>query len=400
MRILHVVEATIAGVRTYVQVVAAGLNQRGFQSTVACPLHRDHAYGDDQFVTYLTSAGIPVVPVAMRRAISPRSDLAALWRLVGLFRRERFDIIHLHSSKAGFLGRLAARIANVSAIVVYSPHGLSFLSDQPPARRWLYRTLERLAGRLGDRVIAVSPSERQIIIEQGLARADQVACISCGVQVDSLARSIDRTAERTAQRRLLGIPANATVIGTVARLTPQKNPLLFVEAACNVSKAWPDAHFVWCGDGELRAAAEASARQYGIEKRCSFLGHREDVRGILAAFDLFWLTSDYESFGIATTEAMALELPVIATDVVGTCDVVVSGVSGLLVPPRDPEALAATTLALLRDPDRAQELGRAGRARVLDHYTVEQMLDAMSAFYQDLIPPQKAATSWPSTTSS
>jgi glycosyltransferase involved in cell wall biosynthesis len=396
MRILHVVEATIAGVRTYVQVLATGLSQRGLQSTVACPLHRDHAYGDDQFVTYLASAGIPVVPVAMRRAISPGSDLAALWRLVGLFRRERFDIIHLHSSKAGFLGRLAARIAGVSAIVVYSPHGLSFLGEQPPVRRWLYRTLERLAGRLGDRIIAVSPSEREIIIQQRLAQPDQVACISCGVQVDTLAPSIDRAE----QRRLLGISRNAMVIGTVARLTPQKNPLLFVEAAFNVIQAFPDAHFVWCGDGEMRAAAEASARQYGIAKRCFFLGHREDVRGVLAALDLFWLTSDYESFGIATAEAMALELPVIATDVVGTCDVVVSGVTGMLVPPRNPKALADTTLALLRDPNRAKEFGRAGRARVLNQYTVDHMLDAMSAFYQNLVPPHKAATSWTSTTSS
>src|SRR4051812_24941190 len=138
MRILHVVEATIAGVRTHVQVVTTGLDQRRFQSTVACPPHRDHAFGDDQFVTYLTSAGIPIVPVAMRRAISPRSDIAALWQLVGLFRREHFDVIHLHSSKAGFLGRLAARIAGVSAMVVYSPHGLSFLGDQQPAQRRLY----------------------------------------------------------------------------------------------------------------------------------------------------------------------------------------------------------------------------------------------------------------------
>ncbi len=395
MRILHVVEATIAGVRSHVQVLATGLNQRGFQSTVACPLRRDHAYGDDQFVSYLTNAGIPVVPVAMRRAISPPADIAALWQLVGLLRRERFDIINLHSSKAGFLGRLAARIAGASALVVYSPHGLSFLGHQSAVKRQFYLALERIAGRLGDRIIAVSPSEREIIIKHGLARVDQVACISCGISTDALP-----PLDRAMLRRSLGLPTDAVVIGTVARLTPQKNPMLFVEAAFKVIKEHSNVHFVWCGDGEMRAATEACAHQYGIDTRCSFLGHREDVGAVLAAFDLFWLTSDYESFGLATAEAMARELPVVATDVVGTCDVVVTGITGILVPPRDPESLAHTTLDLLRAPEHARELGRAGRVRVLEHYTLEHMLDAMTAFYQNLPPPRGAATSWTSTTSS
>ncbi|MEP7190274.1 MAG: glycosyltransferase, partial [Roseiflexaceae bacterium] len=102
----------------------------------------------------------------------------------------------------------------------------------------------------------------------------------------------------------------------------------------------------------------------------------------------------------ATAEAMARELPVVATDVVGTCDVVVTGITGILVPPRDPESLAHTTLDLLRAPEHARELGRAGRVRVLEHYTLDHMLDAMTAFYQNLPPPRGAATSWTSTTSS
>src|SRR5262249_44052963 len=184
--------------RTHVQVVTAGLDQRRFQTTVACPLRRDNAYGDDQFVTYLTSVGIPVVPVAMRRAISPRSDLAALWRLVGLFRRERFDIIHLHSSKAGFLCRLAARIAGVSAMVVYTPHGLSFLGAQRPARRLLYLTLERLAGRLSDRIVAVSASEQAIIEQSGLISPERITRIENGIQPIELPSSFDRSAMRHA----------------------------------------------------------------------------------------------------------------------------------------------------------------------------------------------------------
>src|SRR5205085_12215939 len=109
MRILHVVEATIAGVRTHVQVVTAGLDQRRFQSVVACPLRRENACGDDPFVSYLTSVGIPIVPIAMRRSISPFMDMTALWRLLGALLCQPFALIHLHSSTAGYLGRPPAR---------------------------------------------------------------------------------------------------------------------------------------------------------------------------------------------------------------------------------------------------------------------------------------------------
>ncbi|HEU5103516.1 MAG TPA: glycosyltransferase family 4 protein [Roseiflexaceae bacterium] len=380
MRILHVVEATIAGVRTHVQVVTAGLDQRRFQSTVACPLHRDHAYGDDQFVTYLANAGIPIVPVAMRRAISPRSDFAALWRLVSLFRRERFDIIHLHSSKAGFLGRVAARIAGVSAAVVYSPHGLSFLGDQPLARRWLYRALERLAGRLGDRIIAVSPSEREQILRAKLARAEQVMCIENGVPPIRLPAEYDRAA----QRRALGQAGDAPLIGTVARLSRQKNPELFLQAAARVLRNLPGARFVWCGGGELANAVERRAQELGIAHACHVLGHRDDSHQILAALDVFWLTSDYEGWPLAPMEAMALGVPVVATDVIGTRDLLGGG-AGLLVPRGNAATLATTTVELLQSPEGLASLAREGHAFYREYGTAQRMIRELERFYEDLV---------------
>ena len=281
MRILHVVEATIAGVRTHVQVVTAGLDQRRFQSVVACPLRRENACGDDQFVNFLTSVGIPIVPVAMRRSISPRADFAALRRLVRVLQSQRFDVIHLHSSKAGFLGRLAARIAGGSAAVVYSPHGLSFLGNQSPAKRQLYLALERIAGHMSDRIIAVSASERQIIAQVGLIAPDRIVQIENGISPIALPAIFDRSA----MRRTLGQPSDAPLIGTVARLSTQKNPRLFLEAAAHVLRDQPTARFVWCGGGELHTTASAYARELGIEDACCFLGHRNDAHQVLAALD-------------------------------------------------------------------------------------------------------------------
>lgn len=384
MRILHVVEATIAGVRTHVQVVTAGLDQRRFQSVVACPLRRENACGDDQFVNFLTSVGIPIVPVAMRRSISPRADFAALWRLVGVLQSQRFDIIHLHSSKAGFLGRLAARIAGRNAAVVYSPHGLSFLGDQSPVKRQLYLALERIAGRMCDRIIAVSASERQIIAQSGLISPDRIVQIENGITPIALPAGFDRSAMRCT----LGQPGNAPLIGTVARLSSQKNPRLFLEAAAQVLRNEPAARFVWCGGGELFEVAHAYARDLGIEAACRFLGHRNDAHQVLAALDYFWLTSDYEGLPLAPLEAMALRMPIIATDVVGTRDLLASG-AGLLVPRGDAQALAAATIRLMRAPDRSAALGSAGYTYYCANGTAERMIDALEQLYCDLVAERR-----------
>jgi glycosyltransferase involved in cell wall biosynthesis len=384
MRILHVVEATIAGVRTHVQVVTAGLDQRRFQSVVACPLRRENACGDDQFVNFLTSVGIPIVPVAMRRSISPRADIAALRQLIGMLQSQRFDIIHLHSSKAGFLGRLAARIAGGSAAVVYSPHGLSFLGNRSPAERQLYLALERIAGRLCDRIIALSASEHQIIAQAGLISHDRIVQIENGIPPIALPAGFDRAA----MRRTLGQPDDAPLIGTVARLSSQKNPRLFLEAAAQVLRDQPAARFVWCGGGELRAMASAYARELGIDEACCFLGHRNDAHQVLAALDYFWLTSDYEGLPLAPLEAMALRVPIIATDVVGTRDLLASG-AGLLVPCGDAAALATATIRLTRAPERAAALGAAGYTYFLANGTAERMLGALEQLYCQLVAERR-----------
>jgi glycosyltransferase involved in cell wall biosynthesis len=392
MRVLHVVEATIAGVRTYVQALVTGLDSRRFQQAVACPLRREHAFGDEQFIDYLAGAGVPVLPIAMQRSIAPLADFASLRRLVGLLRRDRYDIVHLHSSKAGFLGRFAAALAAAGVppaarpVVIYSPHGLAFLGNGGAATRRLYLALERLAGPLCDRIVAVSPGERELVVDRGLAPGERVACIDLGVDPEPLPPGFSRAAQRAA----LGIPPGTWLAGTLARATPQKNPLLFVDAAAQVLQRRADGHFLWCGDGELRTAAERRARELGIADRCRFAGHREDAQAVLASFDLFWLTSNYESFGLATAEAMALGLPVVATDVVGTRDLVVPGVTGLLAPPGDPAALARATLDLLGDPARARAFGVAGRTRILERYSLERMLNATASLYDSLIMSKAA----------
>ncbi|GAB4209041.1 MAG: glycosyltransferase family 4 protein [Roseiflexaceae bacterium] len=383
IRILHVVESTIAGVRRHVYTQVRESDRSRFHIAVACPPQRDLAYGDVGFVHDLEQLGVPVYPLAMRRAIHPAGDFRALARLISLLRLGQYDIIHAHSSKAGFLARLAARVAGGPA-TIYAPHGLYFLGLRSPLKRRFYLTLEQLAGRLTDRLIAVSEGERAVLLRERIAPADRIVCIENGVLPLALPANYDRQAQRAA----LGQPSDGPLIGTAARLAAQKNPTLFLEAAARLLQHRPDARFVWCGGGELADQTKAHAEALGIAHAVRLLGHREDVVPILAAFDLFWLTSSYEGLPCVLLEAMALSIPIVATDVVGTCDAL-QGHAGLLVPPNDAAALADSTLTLLDQPARLEALARAGHQRYRERGQAQRMVAETEQVYHDLVQMRK-----------
>lgn len=383
IRILHVVESTIAGVRRHVYTQVCESDRSRFQIAVACPPQRDLAYGDVGFVHDLEQLGVPVYPLAMRRAIHPADDSRALARLISLLRLGQYDIIHAHSSKAGFLSRLAAKVAGGPA-TVYAPHGLYFLGLRSPLKRRFYLALEQLAGRMTDRLIAVSQGEREVLLREQIAPPERIVCIENGVMPLSAPVGYDRRAQRTA----LGQAGDGPLIGTVARLAEQKNPALFLEAAARLLQRRPDARFVWCGGGELAEQTKARAEALGIAHAFRLLGHREDVVPILAAFDLFWLTSSYEGLPCVLLEAMALSIPVVATDVVGTRDAL-QGHAGLLVPPDNAVAFADSTLTLLEQPARLEALARAGYQRYRERGQARRMVAETEQLYHDLVQMHK-----------
>jgi glycosyltransferase involved in cell wall biosynthesis len=182
------------------------------------------------------------------------------------------------------------------------------------------------------------------------------------------------------------------VVGAVGRLVPQKAPQTFVQAARRVADEAPETLFVWVGSGPLEAEVEAQARMEGVPVR--LLGHREDVWEVMRAFDVFVLPSEYEGLSFSLLEAMALALPIVVTDVVGTRDVVDDQVSGLLVPANTPPAMANAILSLLRDPQRAHRLALAGREKVVAEFSLERMLDSHQALYEELCARHPGTHLW------
>jgi len=314
------------------------------------------------------------------RELAPGRDLRALAGLVGLFRRERPELVHTHTSKAGFLGRLAARLARVPT-VVHTPHGHVFYGGYyGSALTAAFVQLERIAARWTDRIVVLTERGAEEHLARGVGRPGQYVAIPSGVDTEALRA---RAPGRGAARAALGLPPDARVVVGIGRLVPVKGFDVLVGSIPEVAGRVPALRVLLVGDGPERSRLEARARLLGVEAHLAIAGAREDVVPYLAAADLFAAPSRNEGMGRALVEALALGVPVVGTEVGGIPSVLDGGRYGTLVPPDDPTALARALLELLEDPARRATLGRAGPARA-EEFTVEVMTTRITGMYRSL----------------
>ena len=316
----------------------------------------------------------------LRRDVNPVLDAVALVSLTRVFRRRRYDLVHTHSSKAGVLGRLAARLARVP-LVVHTVHGWGFNDRQRPIVQRSYAALERWCAGFTDALVTVTPRDTEVGLGLGIGKPALYMTIRSGIDIAHFGKP---ARSREEVRTRLGLAAHHRVAVSVMRLVPQKAPLDVVEAAGRLLREVPDARVLIVGDGPLRAAVEERCRALEIDDRVVFTGLRPDVPDLLAASDVLVLSSLWEGLPRVIPQAMAAGLPVVATAVAGNAEAVVDGVTGLLVPPHDPAALGAALAALLANGERARNLGAAGRARV-DEFSVDRMVDDIEALYARLL---------------
>jgi glycosyltransferase involved in cell wall biosynthesis len=339
-------------------------------------------------------AGVATVRLErFQEFISPVNDLLVLVQLIRLIRRERFAIVHTHSAKAGFLGRLAAWLCH-TPVVVHTFHGLPFHDHMSDLRRRLYVLLDRFVLPMTDAFLAVAPRVAQETVERRIAPPGGVTVVPSAVELDRIPSDPD-----PAVRVELGIPPDVPLIGTVGRLEYQKAPLDFVRMAARVAAVRPDACFVMVGEGPLAGDTEAEARRLGVEVR--LLGFRPDAPRIASSFDVFVISSLYEGLGRALTEAVASGRPVVATAVNGVPDLIVPGWTGLLASPGDPAALADCVLWLLAHPAEAARMGATGSHHVRWMFDPALMCALIDETYCRLLglpapdaepPPTPAAT--------
>jgi len=299
-----------------------------------------------------------LVEPALVRAIRPPRDLAALRGITARLRRLRPDLVHTHSSKAGVLGRCAARLAGVS-IVVHSVHGFSFQPApyQSPVRRAFYLGLEKLVARWTTAFTCDSQANRRVGEREQLFRHSRVEVIPSGVDLEPY-----RSASADpAKRAELGLAEGAPVVAMIACLKPQKAPLDYVAACAQIARELPQAQFLLIGDGELRPAVESRVAAEGLQDRFHLLGWRHDLPELVPLIDVALLTSLWEGLPQTLPIVQAAGIPVVATRVDGNAEAVLDGKTGFLVPAGDSTALAALAVRLLRDRELARRLGSAGR---------------------------------------
>jgi len=374
LKVAIALEATAGGTRKHVRELALGLDKKRFDVHLILSFWRSDEMRVD--LPTLRAHGVAVHTVRIQRRIDPVADLRALARLARLFRRERFDVVHTQSSKAGFMGRLAARRAGVGR-VVHTPHVWPFQWTRQPMRG-AFLALEKLAARWCERLVCVGREQREIGLARRVASPERLVVIENGVDVTPPPAK----SARDEIRRELGVGDDEIAVGMVARLEPQKGVGRFIDAAAALARDHPAARFFLVGDGRLRRRTEARAAGHGLGgQRLSFLGHREDAARLYAGFDVFVLSSLYEGLPYVILEAMAAGLPVVATDVTGTREVVEDGVTGTLVPMGDASAIARGIAPYLADADLRAATGRRARERVQERFTMKRFIELHEKLY-------------------
>jgi len=357
IRVLHAItRLTLGGSSENTIASCVALDGAGYECTLAASFRES----DASSLVDARRRGCRLVDLpALGREVAPLADLAALAQVLRLIRRERPAIVHTHTSKAGFIGRLAAVIARVPA-VIHQPHGHVFYGYYSPRRTAVFTALERQAAQWTDRIITLTDRGAAEHLARGIGRAAQYVAVPSGVPTAELRAAAPARSEARAR---LGLAPDTFVVVGLGRLVPIKGFDLLVRALPALFAQIPSARVLLVGDGVERARLDALARSLGVTERLRMTGEIMDVTTHLAAADVLAVPSRNEGMGRVIVEAMALRIPVVATAVGGIPDVLTDGECGRLVAPEDVDALAAALIDLGRDAALRRKLGEAAEVR-------------------------------------
>jgi glycosyltransferase involved in cell wall biosynthesis len=375
IKILYIITLSEqGGAQKIVYHIASGLDPQEFDITVAC------APGGE-LVNWLSNLhqDIKIVEIPeLKRNISPFNDLKAFLILYALMKKNSYHIVHCHSSKAGVLGRMAAWKAGVPKII-FTVHGWGINEYQSRIVRFLYTWAERFAGVCSTKVVCVSEADLLKARSLKLVTGDKLSVIYNGLPLPETRDGL--------LRRELGIGNKDTIIGTVARLAPQKDPLFLLEVAALMvnhdNKITGEGRlcFVLIGDGPLRSECEQFINNKGLKRSVFLLGTREEAAELVQDFDIFVLFSRWEGLPLTIIEAMLAGRPVVANAVGGVGELVVHQETGLLINKLDVNEAEKALLNLISDPGKRLSMGYAGRQRALDLFNVDKMVGKYRELY-------------------
>ncbi len=384
MRVAHIITRLIVGgAQENTVFTVRGLTRMGYEVDLLSGPDRGPEGDLRDFAECPPVIWVP----SLTRNLHPVKDIQALCQLTRLLRRGRYDLVHTHSSKAGILGRIAARLAGVPH-VVHTVHGLAFDPYQPFWRNALYGLLERGCGRLTSRFITVSDRMTRQAVEQGMGPDGRFETIYSGMDLAEYTRPFD---PREVRRRH-GIAENAFVAGTVARLFPFKGHDLLLQAARALAGERPDIVFLLIGDGPLKGELAAQIERDGLSSNFVFAGlvAPRQVPELLSAVDLVVHLSLREGLARSLPQGMLLGKPVVTFDIGGAAEAVEDGRTGFVLPPGGLDSVVEKIRLLHDNRPLAQQMGRLGRERALERFDVETMVRRIDALYRNLTEKKPA----------
>lgn len=319
---------------------------------------------------------------SMVRPVRPWKDLFCLIQLIHILKKEKLDIVHTHSSKAGILGRIAAWIAG-TPIIIHSIHGFGFNPYQKSFVRWLFVILEKWIAKITHTLIAVSSENIAEGLRLGIGTQEQYTLIRSGVDIQKI-RKTSESSDTAQLRKKLEIDSNAKIILTVGPFKIQKNPTAFVRLAKNVTKQFPNAQFLMVGDGELRPKITELIQTLNVQDHIKLLGWRRDISQLLSLCDIFVLTSLWEGLPRAGVESLIVGKPVVAFAVDGLREIVKNGENGFLVPPNAVDEMAERIIQILNDDNLLKKLGENARKTIDDSFDIHNMVKQQEVLYQKL----------------
>jgi glycosyltransferase involved in cell wall biosynthesis len=365
LRVLLLIDDLVGaggGAEVFLVGLATHLPRERFEISVCAT----RAFAPGPLAEILDAGAVPYIALGRRS----RWDLLPMRRLATLLNSGRFDIVHAHKFGSNVWGTLFGRACRVPVVIAHE-HTWSYKGQ--PLRKWIDG---RVVGPLATRFIAVSDADAARMIEHEKVAPEKVVVMPTGYFARPLTPDTDLRSE-------LGLTPETPLVGTAVVFRPQKALEVLLEAHAWLLRSMPDVHLAIAGDGQTRAEVERRARELSLDGRVHFLGERDDVDAILRSLDVAALSSDFEGSPLFVLECMANGTPIVATAVGGLPQMVLDGETGVLVPPRDPEALAGAIGRLLVDPERRAMLAAAAANR-LSEFTIEAVARRFADLYETL----------------
>lgn len=373
VKVLHIASTSTGGVGHNLLLLARYMNKKAFDLSFAVP-------PDSHFYQDILKEKVKVYPVNLRRNPSNINNFLGAFQLISIIRKRRFDIVHTHTSVGGLLGRVIAKL-NGCPCVLWTIHGWAF--NYPiggSLRRKGFFYIEKFLDKFTDHYIAVSENMKDVGIRSCITSADKITVIYHGVEIEYFSNEMNYSNKLDE----LTIKKNYKIVGTVARLEPQKGVDDFIRAARMVKTNYPKVKFLIIGDGPLREELETMASELGMHGDFIFAGWRNDVAKYIQTMDIFCITSRWEAFGIVILEAMAMGKPIVATAVGGIPEIIENGYNGYLVDAGNPEAIANAVCKIISSENEMVKIIRRNKEKIEKMFDVKIMIKKYEEFYEKM----------------